>query len=76
MDRATMAVFTGNANPQLAQDIARHLMVPLGRAAVSRFSDLQRHAAFVKRCVLGRYRLRRAGQPNAGEPRDGRSLPG
>jgi ribose-phosphate pyrophosphokinase len=39
MDRATMAVFTGNANPQLAQDIARHLMVPIGRAAVSRFSD-------------------------------------
>ena len=39
MDRATMAVFTGNANPQLAQDIARHLMVPLGRAAVTRFSD-------------------------------------
>ncbi|MBM0107766.1 ribose-phosphate diphosphokinase [Steroidobacter sp. S1-65] len=34
-----MAVFTGNANPQLAQDIARHLTVPLGRAAVSRFSD-------------------------------------
>ncbi|HWK48799.1 MAG TPA: ribose-phosphate diphosphokinase [Steroidobacter sp.] len=34
-----MAVFTGNANPQLAQDIARNLMVPLGRAAVSRFSD-------------------------------------
>ncbi len=39
MDRATMAVFTGNANPQLAQDIARHLMVPLGRAAVGRFSE-------------------------------------
>lgn len=39
MDRATMAVFSGNANPQLAQDIARHLMVPLGRAAVGRFSD-------------------------------------
>ena len=39
MDRATMAVFAGNANPQLAQDIARHLMVPLGRADVSRFSD-------------------------------------
>lgn len=34
-----MAVFAGNANPQLANDIARHLMVPLGRAAVSRFSD-------------------------------------
>jgi ribose-phosphate pyrophosphokinase len=39
MDRSSMAVFAGNANPQLAQDIARHLMVPLGRAAVSRFSD-------------------------------------
>jgi ribose-phosphate pyrophosphokinase len=34
-----MAVFSGNANPQLAQEIARHLMVPLGRASVSRFSD-------------------------------------
>lgn len=39
MDRSTMAVFTGNANPQLAHEIARHLMVPLGRASVSRFSD-------------------------------------
>ena len=34
-----MAVFTGNANPMLAQDIARHLMQPLGRAMVGRFSD-------------------------------------
>jgi ribose-phosphate pyrophosphokinase len=34
-----MAVFTGNANPALAQDIARHLMQPLGRAMVGRFSD-------------------------------------
>jgi ribose-phosphate pyrophosphokinase len=34
-----MAVFTGNANPVLAQDIARHLMQPLGRAQVGRFSD-------------------------------------
>ena len=34
-----MAVFTGNANPMLAQDIARHLMQPLGRALVGRFSD-------------------------------------
>src|SRR5688500_20178978 len=39
MDRSTMAVFAGNANPQLAQDIARHLMVPLGRSSVGRFSD-------------------------------------
>jgi Phosphoribosylpyrophosphate synthetase len=35
----TMTVFAGNANPQLAHDIARHLMVPLGRASVTRFSD-------------------------------------
>ena len=34
-----MAVFTGNANQQLALEIARHLMVPLGKASVSRFSD-------------------------------------
>ena len=34
-----MALFTGNANPALAQEIARHLMVPLGRSVVGRFSD-------------------------------------
>ena len=39
MDQSTMAVFTGNANPVLAQEIARHLMQPLGRALVGRFSD-------------------------------------
>lgn len=39
MDGPTIAVFTGNANPALAQDIARYLQVPLGRANVSRFSD-------------------------------------
>jgi ribose-phosphate pyrophosphokinase len=39
VDQSTMAVFTGNANPALAQDIARHLMQPLGRAMVGRFSD-------------------------------------
>ncbi len=34
-----MAVFTGNANPELAQAIARTLMIPLARAHVGRFSD-------------------------------------
>jgi ribose-phosphate pyrophosphokinase len=34
-----MAVFSGNAHPQLAQDIARSLHVPLARAQVGRFSD-------------------------------------
>jgi len=32
-------LFTGNANPVLAQEIANHLGVDLGRAAVGRFSD-------------------------------------
>ena len=36
---ASMALFSGNANPALAQEIARHLTVPLGRAFVGRFSD-------------------------------------
>jgi ribose-phosphate pyrophosphokinase len=39
MDGATMAVFTGSANSQLAQDITRYLQVPLGRAHCGRFSD-------------------------------------
>ena len=39
MDLASMAIFSGNAHPQLARDIARTLMVPLARAHVGRFSD-------------------------------------
>ena len=35
----SLALFTGNANPALAHDIARHLQIPLGRAYVGRFSD-------------------------------------
>ncbi|MEW6591256.1 MAG: ribose-phosphate pyrophosphokinase [Pseudomonadota bacterium] len=34
-----LMVFTGNANPRLAADVARHLNIHLGRATVSRFSD-------------------------------------
>ncbi len=34
-----LIVFTGNANPRLAQDVVRHLNLPLGRAEVQRFSD-------------------------------------
>jgi ribose-phosphate pyrophosphokinase len=33
------AIFTGNSNPKLAQDIARVLHVPLAKAHVGRFSD-------------------------------------
>lgn len=39
MDSETLALFSGNANAALAHDIARHLRLPVGRAAVSRFSD-------------------------------------
>jgi ribose-phosphate pyrophosphokinase len=39
VDAESMALFTGNANPALAHDIARHLNVPLGRSSVGRFSD-------------------------------------
>jgi len=34
-----LRVFTGNANPRLAEDVAKHLNIRLGRAKVGRFSD-------------------------------------
>lgn len=34
-----MMIFSGNANPQLAKDIAAHLHQPLGKAVVEKFSD-------------------------------------
>jgi ribose-phosphate pyrophosphokinase len=34
-----LMVFTGNANPELASAIARHIGVPLGHASISKFSD-------------------------------------
>ena len=37
MDR--LMVFAGNANPKLAQEVARHLNMSLGRAVVGKFSD-------------------------------------
>ncbi len=40
MDPATTAVFSGNAHPKLAHDIARYLKVPLARALVRRFSEV------------------------------------
>jgi len=39
VDQNSMVVFAGQANPVLAHDIARHLMQPLGRVNVTRFSD-------------------------------------
>ena len=34
-----LMVFSGNANPKLAQAVADHLGIPLGKATVSHFSD-------------------------------------
>jgi ribose-phosphate pyrophosphokinase len=36
---ANMMLFTGNANPKLAEDISNHLKIPLAKATVGRFSD-------------------------------------
>ena len=36
---SNMMVFTGNANPELAQEVADNLGIALGRADVGRFSD-------------------------------------
>ena len=43
-----MAVFTGNAHPQLAQDIARYLRIPLARAHVGHFSDGEHHVEILE----------------------------
>ena len=39
MSNRNMMVFTGNANPELAEQVAKHLGIELGRADVGRFSD-------------------------------------
>ena len=38
-----MVVFTGNANPALAELVVHHLGIPLGKAHVGRFSDREIH---------------------------------
>jgi len=53
LDSPTFALFTGNANPALAQEIPRHLKVPLGRAMVSRFSDAEVNVELIEN-VRGR----------------------
>ena len=39
MPASHMMVFSGNANPDLAAEIAGHLSLPLGKAVVGQFSD-------------------------------------
>ena len=35
----SLMVFTGNANPKLAENVVKHLDISLGRASVTKFSD-------------------------------------
>jgi ribose-phosphate pyrophosphokinase len=35
----SLMIFTGNANPKLATDVARHMNLPIGKMTVGRFSD-------------------------------------
>lgn len=39
MSDSKLMLFSGNANPRLAQDIANYLKMPLGQAMVGKFSD-------------------------------------
>ena len=39
MNDSSLMLFTGNANPQLAQDIANYMRVSLGKAMIGKFSD-------------------------------------
>jgi ribose-phosphate pyrophosphokinase len=52
-DLSSISVFAGNANPLLAQEITRHLHVPLGRAHIGRFSDGEVNAELMEN-VRGR----------------------
>jgi ribose-phosphate pyrophosphokinase len=52
-DSSSISVFAGNANPALAQEITRHLHVPMGRAHVGRFSDGEVNAELMEN-VRGR----------------------
>ncbi len=49
----TMMVFAGNANPELAREVAELLGFPLGKSTVSRFSDGESHVEILEN-VRGR----------------------
>jgi len=43
MSSESLMIFTGNANPKLAQSVVDNLGIPLGKALVSKFSDGEIH---------------------------------
>ena len=51
-----LMVFTGNANPRLAQAVAHHLNIRLGKAQVSRFSDGDKWLPSWPRLLIGSLR--------------------
>jgi ribose-phosphate pyrophosphokinase len=52
-DSSSISVFAGNANPDLAHEITRHLHVPMGRSQIGRFSDGEVNAELMEN-VRGR----------------------
>ncbi len=52
-DSLAISVFAGNANPLLAQEITRHLHVPMGHSDIRRFSDGEINAELMEN-VRGR----------------------
>ena len=47
-----LMVFTGNANPKLAEQVVKHLNIHLGRATVGRFSDGEVMVEILENCLL------------------------
>ena len=72
-----LMVFTGNANPKLAEDVVKHLNIRLGRAIVGRFRDGEVMVELLEN-VRGKRRVRPAVDVRAdqrqpdGNPGDGR----
>ncbi len=64
MGSSGIMMFSGNANPELAEDIAKHLNLPLGKAVVGRFSDGEVMAE-IQESVRGRdvYVIQSTSQP-------------
>ena len=50
-------VFTGNANPMLADAIAKNIGVPLGYASIGKFSDGEVSVELNEMCVGKMYLL-------------------
>ncbi len=50
-NRHPLKIFTGNAHPALAHEIAQYLRVKVGRASVDRFPDGEVRLQILKTCA-------------------------